>query len=1262
MTDLRILSFNTQGLQGINKRIDVFEYLKDKNFHIYCLQDTHFTQNDEERIRNQWGKNCVFSNYRSNARGVAILFGKNVEFKIHDQITDENGNLLILDITILNQRLTLINLYGPNNDSPNFFQSISDYIDRINNSDFIICGDYNCVLDPKLDSYNYKFVNNPKNRNQIIETMRNKNLIDPFRENYPSLKRYTWRKKNPLKQARLDYFLISENIMPFVRKSSIETGYRSDHSIVTLELNITEITHGKSYWKHNNSLLTDHEYLKVINKQISDIKKQYAVPVYNLEELDNIPNKEIQFTINDQLFLDVLLMEIRGKSISYSSYKQKDRHNKEKNLIESITKLEHNLEEEDTELLENLKSQLADLRQEKLKGHIIRSRAQHIDKGEKPTKYFCGLEQHNYVSKMINKIENEGQIITDQKEILKETELFYKKLYTSVDENDENIDIEKYIDQNDVIKLTDTESDSLEGLLNFNEISNTLYNMKNDKSPGLSGYSAEFFKTFWRQLGYFVLRSINFGYIKGELSITQRQGIITCIPKENKAKQFLKNWRPLTLLDTVYKIASGTIANRLKLVLDTIISKDQTGFLKGRYIGENTRLVYDLLKYTEENDIPGLLLLIDFEKAFDSLSWAFIHKALKFLNFGESVRKWIEVFYTGITSAVIQCGHLSSFFQISRGCRQGDPLSPYIFIICAEFLANKIRKNKAIKGIVINDVECKISQFADDTTVFLDGSDESLNQTLEELENFAKISGLKINFEKTQLVWIGRKRFDTTSIKTKWKLAWGKQTFKLLGINFSTDLTNMMKQNYATKIQHLETMVKQWEKRNMTPLGRITIIKTLMIPIFNHLFLTLPNPEQSTVDHINGILYSFLWKNGTKIKNSLVVKQYFEGGLKMVNLSAFIDALKTTWLRRLLLTDSKWQIFIKSEIDISKLTCCNTEYIKDKIKHMKNKFWVEVLHALIKINEHIILTEDTILKCQIFYNNDIKIAGQTVYYDKWFKRGVRYVNDMVKDNGDFYSQEEFIQQTGIHVNYLNYYGIVQAVKGYIKKAKVNLRHKEQNPFIPSSISPLVQSKQGAQVMYNILNNNKEIPTAKSTWNRIYNFTEYEWRKIYLHPFIITKYSVLQWFQISINHNILVTNKLLKYMKIKDDALCTFCKLEEETISHLLWKCIKTQEFIKELITWLKSFNIRCHLSEKLFLFGIEKEQKMTKILMFLLLYAKYYIYCTRCNKQSLLLGVFKKKLLFMYKIHRDIAYSKNEIENFSEEWRVYENLLNDIQD
>ena len=95
-----------------------------------------------------------------------------------------------------------------------------------------------------------------------------------------------------------------------------------------------------------------------------------------------------------------------------------------------------------------------------------------------------------------------------------------------------------------------------------------------------------------------------------------------------------KNWRHITLLNTVYKIASGCIANRIKQVLDKLINTDQTGFIEGRFIGENTRLVYDILQFTEEEHIPGLLLLIDFEKAFDSLSWSFINKVLKLFNFG----------------------------------------------------------------------------------------------------------------------------------------------------------------------------------------------------------------------------------------------------------------------------------------------------------------------------------------------------------------------------------------------------------------------------------------------------------------------------------------------------------------------------------------------------------------------------------------------------------------------------------------------------
>ena len=162
--------------------------------------------------------------------------------------------------------------------------------------------------------------------------------------------------------------------------------------------------------------------------------------------------------------------------------------------------------------------------------------------------------------------------------------------------------------------------------------------------------------------------------------------------------------------------------------------------------------------------------------------------------------------------------------------------------------------------------------------MFLDGSEKSLNEMFKELEDFANISGLKINFEKTQLVWIGSKKFHTSSIKTKCKLLWGKQTFKLLGINFNTDLTKMMEQNYTPKIRALENIVKGGKK--LTPLGKITAIKVLFIPAFNHLFTTLPSPDQEIVDHINSILFNFLWSNNVKIKRNVMIKQYWEGGLK----------------------------------------------------------------------------------------------------------------------------------------------------------------------------------------------------------------------------------------------------------------------------------------------------------------------------------------------------------------------------------------------
>ena len=157
--------------------------------------------------------------------------------------------------------------------------------------------------------------------------------------------------------------------------------------------------------------------------------------------------------------------------------------------------------------------------------------------------------------------------------------------------------------------MTEQQSNNLEGLITRQEVLSALKCMMNDKSPGSYGYTVEFFKFIFVDLGNFIVCSINCGFSKGEMSVIQRQGVITCIPKECKDKTLPRNWRPITLLNIVYKNASSCIAGRLKTVLPQLINVDQKGFLKGKYIGENIRLLYDTLLYASKHHVPGLLLM-----------------------------------------------------------------------------------------------------------------------------------------------------------------------------------------------------------------------------------------------------------------------------------------------------------------------------------------------------------------------------------------------------------------------------------------------------------------------------------------------------------------------------------------------------------------------------------------------------------------------------------------------------------------------------
>ena len=320
-------------------------------------------------------------------------------------------------------------------------------------------------------------------------------------------------------------------------------------------------------------------------------------------------------------------------------------------------------------------------------------------------------------------------------------------MYTS-EANDHTDTYEDIFYPNTGNKLTEEDRQLLEKCIEIEEMKNTVQQLKNNKSPGIDGLPAEFYKIFWNDIKHILFESFNFSIYSGKLSISQRQGVMSLLPKPDKDPHYLKNWRPISLLTTDYKILSSTIASRLKNKLQNIIHTDQTGFLKGRYIGENVRNVIDILDYIEKENMSGIILTIDYEKAFDKIEWNFIFKTLKYFNFGNAFINLVKLLYTDISSCCVNNGWSTQFFSLSRGVRQGCPLSPYLFILCTEILGNAIRNDSNVKGVKLKNRNAesilKMSQYADDTTIFLENHQESIRNVIDLIKKFYLISGLKM--------------------------------------------------------------------------------------------------------------------------------------------------------------------------------------------------------------------------------------------------------------------------------------------------------------------------------------------------------------------------------------------------------------------------------------------------------------------------------------------------------------------------------------
>ena len=791
------------------------------------------------QLEKEWGGKIILNPGTTHSKGTAILFNTNKYTECLNYHKSEDGRIILINIKIEDKTICLINTYAPNNpnERKSFFLKLNKWISRFahNKEEIILGGDMNYTEPNKIDR---KDKENTKDvsTNAYKTLLENHSLHDIWREMHPDKIQFTY-----LEKSRLDKFLISNECMNYTQNTHIfHAGIKTDHKCISMSLNFSPNKKGPGRWKLNTSILNDNTYIRQIKELIKSTSQEY-----------NFLCKQMQW--------EICKIKIRENSIIYC----KKRQAVKRNIMKEI---EQKLKEKEEELINSnynhkiilekdiLLQKLHEHVEEKSMGAKIRSRAKWFEQGEKSTKYFYSLEKKNYSDNTIKQLKTEnGTNVTSNKEILQEQFAYYKKLYQENSIPDENI--ANYLDKVKITNsLNDNEALLLEGEITEQECLFAIKNMKTNKSPGSDGIPAEFYASFWTDIKHLLLGSLNAAYQKGELSPTQKRGILNLIFKKND-KTLLSNWRPITLLNTDYKILAHVLANRLKKVIPKLVNTDQSGYIKGRNICYNIRLIQDVIDYFEENNKECAVVFVDFQKAFDTVSHNFLSQVLTKFNFGESFKKWVNVIYTNAESCTTNNGWTSKPFHVKKGIRQGCPLSALLFLLVVEILAVKIRENTQwglnidING---NKNVIQISQLADDTTLFFE-SEEAIKHGLKIIEDFGEVSGLKLNKEKTEGLWLGR----GTNRKDNFAgINWQKNTVKALGVHFGYDKKQTELLNWEEKIAKIKACLKCWNSRDLSLQGRVQVIKTLALAKVVYLCASIHVPEW-VIKEINKEFFTF---------------------------------------------------------------------------------------------------------------------------------------------------------------------------------------------------------------------------------------------------------------------------------------------------------------------------------------------------------------------------------------------------------------------
>ena len=874
---LNAATLNGNGLRDIGKRSKLLFELDRFSVDVAAIQETHFIPTDrfpalEENF-------FIFSAFGTIfARGVSLLVRRTLNPRVNVVHADGAGRLVVADVTIGSHTCRVVAVYAPNIEGERncFFRRLEPYLDCPHR--LVAMGDWNAILDPNLDKGGRGARTGRRCERSLINLLERSGLVDRYRIDHPGREMWTWAQNTPPVRTYLDRVLVRRADVAFISCPRFEfIAYHGfDHKMFVAKVHLEDTPRMAGYWKFNLSHLGREDF-------------RHQLDIYLRRKLEGA-------VVGSRWWVN-FKADLKTFSNQYGQRLAQSKALEEASLEALV---EEAVAGGDTHRARLARFDLNRLASERYRGHLVRARlngvtneATHVDGAQRR------MEGRSFPDRFMKSIETlDGRTLKGTREIVEGFRGYFSDLFTPVELP--TGEFSSYLA--DFPRISEKQAADCEGLVTEAEIYEAMRQCKPGKAPGLDGLPYELYLRWSHLFVPILTRLYNHWFTLGHIPSQVTKGVISLMRKKDTTGKLMKDWRPITLLNTELKILAKVLTNRLREVVDSLIGPEQTYAMAGRSIRSNLHLIREVLEGVED-DQNAALVSLDQSKAFDRVDHRYLFKVLDAAGFHPGFCSWIRLFYQSPNTVVQVNGKRSAPFPVSRSVRQGCPLSPLLFVLTLEPFLRRLRdqaRRPALRGIALSGGGlARDSAYADDVTLYI-SSIEGMQAADSAIVEHNRITGSKINSDKSAGLLLGAWRGKEETLPRIFE--WKPGPIKILGFWIGPGL--QVEKNWTEVYAKVGASVSIWRQRKLSLKGRAEACRTYIFPRILYYLQILPISKHWCKE-FNTLLFVFtLWRGkGEQVCRATTIQRVRNGGLGMPSLECHRDAERLALLGRALTVD-----------------------------------------------------------------------------------------------------------------------------------------------------------------------------------------------------------------------------------------------------------------------------------------------------------------------------------------------------------------------